>query len=836
LHTSLCARPDGAAWLASFLFVAAAAVAQQFESVRTNSPSAVSLRGWGTIEPRDFDGDGDLDLASGDQLLTNDGTGRFTVTSPAGWRGDARSAAGADLDGDGDCDLVQGCGNLIAVSLNQGGGTWATSTIPLAVAWIGMADNLALADADHDGDLDLFHWGPNWFFTTIHLNQGNGSFASAAIAAVSAPKNVVVDIDGDGDADMLQIQPWQFAVFVNNGAGLFTNETAARIPPLGFLPVALLAKDLDRDGDVDLFLSRPGNTVILRNDGSGVFTDASWTLPPNFPGTQNAATGDVDGDGFPELLLPTERLLFANVAGVFVASGTGPIALPPTSSFRFVDLDGDGREDLIAGNQPAPHLCFRAVGGYQLFAAEPFPIAGTSSGAAVGDLDGDGFVDLLFDGGQSFRNDGSGGFLTAIRWPFANGMSLLLCADFDGDGFGDALLGGYAGWQLLRGTASGPVDVTSTRLPSLAIPPAGATAADLDQDGDLDLLLVGDRLRLLLQGSGGVFTDVTSTRLPTPGFESSYPNPIKSAQAADLDGDGRLDIVATVEIGTATFVQVLRNGPGTVFTDVTAASWPGAPTAGYGTRLVLGDVDGDGDVDVIQSIPNGTSSTLQFLRNNGSGVLSDATAGYLPSTNGDYIRAIYQFDADRDGDLDLWLQGSFAATGNTYSRLLRNSGDGHHADVSTVTLGSIAPLEKLLVADLDHDGDVDVLGAPWDGWDVYRNTWLDLCLTSLPNLGQTFQYRLRCQPGQLAAPATGIVGIATTRLITPLVIPPFGELHLPANALLVPVAIPAPLGEATLSLTVPAAPSLFGMPLFAQCLFLAGSDLHLSRVTEARIL
>jgi hypothetical protein len=833
LHTSLCARPDGAAWLASFLFVAAAAVAQQFESVRTNSPSALSLRG-GNIEPGDFDGDGDLDLASGDQLLINDGSGRFTATSPAGWRGDARSSAGGDLDGDGDRDLVQGCGNLIAVSLNQGGGAWITSTIPLL--HLNTANNVMLADADHDGDLDLFHWSPNWFFTTIRLNQGNGSFASAAIAAVSAPKNVVVDIDGDGDADLLQIQPTQFAVFVNNGTGLFTDETVARIQPLGFLPAALLAKDLDRDGDVDLFLSRPGNTVVLRNDGSGVFLDASWTLPPNFPGTQAAEAGDVDGDGFPELLLPREGLLFANVAGVFVASGPAPIALPPTSAFRFVDLDGDGREDLIAGNQLAPYLCFRAVGGHQLFAAEPFLITVTNRDAAIGDLDGDGFVDLLLADGQSFRNDRSAGFLNATRWPFANGMGVLLCADLEGDGFGDVLLGGSGGWQLLRGTASGPVDVTSTRLPILAIPHAGAAAADLDQDGDLDLLLLADRLRLLLQGSGGVFTDVTSTRLPTPGFESSSLFPIKSAQAADLDGDGRLDIVATVETGAATFVQVLRNGPGTVFTDVTATTWPGAATAGHGTRLVLGDVDGDGDVDAIQSIRNGASSTLQLLRNNGSGVLSDATAGYLPSTNGDYISAIHQFDVDRDGDLDLWLQKWSAATGNTYSRLLRNSGDGHHADVSTVTLGSIAPLEKLLVADLDHDGDVDVLGAPWDGWDVYRNTWLDLCLTSLPTLGQTFQYRLRCQPGQLGAPATGIVGIATTRLTTPLVIPPFGELHLPANALLVPVGIPAPLGEATLSLTVPAAPSLFGMPLFAQCLFLAGSDLHLGRVTEARIL
>lgn len=833
MHTSLCARPDGAAWLASFLFVAAVAVAQQFESVRTNSPSAVSLR-VGAIEPGDFDGDGDLDLANSDQLLINDGSGRFTVTSPAGWRWDARSSAGADLDGDGDRDLVQGCGNLIVVSLNQGGGIWATTTSPLL--FLNTANNVTLADADDDGDLDLFHWSPNWFFTTIRLNQGDGSFASATISAACAPKNVVVDVDGDGDADMVQIQPSQLAVFVNNGTGLFTNETAARIPPFGFLPAAMLAKDLDRDGDVDLFLSRPGNTVILRNDGSGVFTDASWTLPPNFPGTQDAATGDVDGDGFPELLLPTERLLFANVAGVFVASGTGPIALPPTSSLRFVDLDGDGREDLIAGNQPAPQLCFRAVGGYQLFAAEPFPIAGTSPVAAVGDLDGDGFVDLLVANGQSYRNDRSGGLLYAGRWPIASGMGVLLCADLDGDGFSEALLGGSGGWQLLRGTASGPVDVTSTRLPSPAIPHAGATAADLDQDGDLDLLLMADRLRLLLQGSGGVFTDVTSTRLPTPGFESSQPNPIQSAQAADLDGDGRLDIVATVAIGAATFVQVLRNGPGTVFTDVTAASWPGAPTAGHGTDLVLGDVDGDGDVDVIQSLPGGTSSTLRFRRNNGSGVLSDATAGYLPSTNGDYIRAIHQFDVDRDGDLDLWLQQWSAATGNTYARLLRNRGDGHHADVSTVTLGSIAPLEQLLVADLDHDGDVDVLGAPWDGWDVYRNTWLDLCLTSLPTLGQTFQYRLRCQPGQLAAPATGIVGIATTRLTTPLAVPPFGTLHLPANALLVPVAIPALLGEATLSLTVPAAPSLFGMPLFAQCLFLAGTDLHLGRVTEARLL
>ncbi len=267
--------------------------------------------------------------------------------------------------------------------------------------------------------------------------------------------------------------------------------------------------------------------------------------------------------------------------------------------------------------------------------------------------------------------------------------------DVDGDGDPDLVRGcDHDPNQLLLNDGRGRfIDATAGRLTT---PPNGATwgnatyrvdLADIDGDGDLDLLLCNDHSlpnRVHVNDGTGVFTDVSATALPQNAFWSV------DQVVGDFDGDGDVDWLV-FDLGTGP--RFYRNNGLGVFTDDTATSLAGVPVLDTFTAQAV-DLDGDGDLDVLAS----AYATTWILLNQGNAVFGVAPPNYLPVNRGGVA-----FAADLDGD------GRPEILMNSARTILRNLGGGTWLDVTATTLPAGAT-RSVIAFDFDMDGDLDLAG------------------------------------------------------------------------------------------------------------------------------
>jgi VCBS repeat protein len=323
---------------------------------------------------------------------------------------------------------------------------------------------------------------------------------------------------------------------------------------------------------------------------------------------------------------------------------------------------------------------------------------------ALGDVDGDGDLDLLlgntgsYPGGQSrlYLNEGSGVFADATSTLLVNifgGARALALGDVDGDGDLDALLGNFGPpCALLLNNGSGGFASATVQLPSLDGPTRAVALSDVDSDGDLDALIGNDtqQNRLYENNGAGFFVDAT-WRLPAV-FIRTY-----ALAVGDVDGDGDLDfLVGNGQPGPFSFNRLHLNDGTGFFTDETGQ----IPLVSAATRAVaLGDVDGDGDLDAL--LGNDLASQSLLHLNDGTGVFTDATS-QLPAILAN-TAALAVGDVDGDGDLDALL-------GNDgQSRLYVNNGSGAFADAVSQLPLTLETARSLAFGDVDGDGDLDAV-------------------------------------------------------------------------------------------------------------------------------
>ncbi len=312
----------------------------------------------------DVNGDGRLDLICAEgfnvAVLTNDGSGTFTLanTNPAG--DFPISVVAADVNGDGRMDLIAANYNdsTVTVLTNRGNGTFASAGTPAT----GVGPNaVTAADVNGDGRMDLItgNYGltdTNFFGTgrtlTVLTNAGNSSFLLAGSPDVGAASYVVVaaDVNGDGRMDLISLDGdiEELVVLTNTGPGTFVPASTNAVS--GGSDV--VAMDVNGDGRPDLLVSSLDSTVfVLTNSGGGTFTLAG--SPSVAPDSFSVAVADVNNDGWPDLICPSFTtlthmltVLTNDGTGNFFPARTNDVAAKPYLVMA-ADLNGDGWVDLI---------------------------------------------------------------------------------------------------------------------------------------------------------------------------------------------------------------------------------------------------------------------------------------------------------------------------------------------------------------------------------------------------------------------------------------------------------------------------------------------------------
>jgi len=336
---------------------------------------------------------------------------------------------------------------------------------------------------------------------------------------------------------------------------------------------------------------------------------------------------------------------------------------------RPIDVDADGDMDIIIANEHRANILLLndGSGHFSDVSAARLPRGEhDSEDIGIADFDADGDLDIVVISeddqiNELYLNDGQGHFTDASdRLPVTGISNAVLVMDLTGNGRPDILIGNNGQNVLLenRGDATF-VDVTAERLPAIADVTQDVVAGDVDGDGDMDLLFGNeDANRLLLNDGEGTFK-IAADALPLRAAAEET----READFGDIDGDGDVDILfanvqAFVEDADARN-RLLRNDGQGRFTDITNEHLPTDHDRSFDGSFL--DLDGDGDLDIITCNANRGSeewiaaSPWRAYRNDGNGHFTDASSELLPSSAVGRGFDVQQADFNGDGLPDLYL-------------------------------------------------------------------------------------------------------------------------------------------------------------------------------------
>ncbi|MEQ1566084.1 MAG: FG-GAP-like repeat-containing protein [Myxococcota bacterium] len=727
----------------------------------------------------DRDGDGVCDVDDGCPDLYDPYQGPLgpeqIIDAPPG--GSDGPVATTDLDGDGDLDVVLVAFPSVRWWPNLGGGRFGAVQEIAFATWGGPA--LLARDTDADGDPDLVY--ANGLGLAWQENQGAGAFAAPQPLSVDLFRLYtaldLVDVDGDGDEDVLTayLSAVDAVSWFENLGGSFGDEQILSTAQDD--PMSVAAGDYDGDGDLDLAVGSFADSTLAtyENLGGGSFGPPT----PLQIGTQEApAAVDVDGDGDLDLI-DGQVGWHENFGNAF-----GPLVVldpaEPGSAFLPADLDGDGRVDLIEPRHDcwytacSEDLYWRPNLGGGSFGAASFLayVPRASAGLAVGDLDGDGRADLVSAGGDGTYNE------SLVQW-WASGLPLP--ADTDGDGTCDASDGCAGEDDALDSDQDGLPNGCDACLPLTdsdgdGVPdacdhcPAHPDTSDADADGapdgcdpcpqddpddtDGDGRCDSDDLCAGLDAAGDEDQDGTCADLdPCTGDDATSDTDLDGvcddrdlcpdgADTIDRDGDGLFDacdpcpdsdrgdtdgdaVCDDVDVCEGWDDRVDPDGDQVPDgCDDCALAYDPYQGSLFVPEVLLDDPSGTFDLDPADLDADGDTDLVAATFGGARVWVNDGQGGFSTfSVSTDAVQAVRSIDVDRDGDLDI------AAADWGTERIVwhENLGTGF-GPAQEVRSGSAGfTTDRLFAADLDGDGDADLLSALDDHSDDLEQgvTWFE---------------------------------------------------------------------------------------------------------------
>ena len=708
----------------------------------------------------DLNGDGKLDVVNTpNNASTNEvyvwlgtGTATYTAGTTVTLGGNPRAATLADVDGDGDLDLLTittayyaGNTTTVSVRLNNGSAVFGGAQ-ELAT---GAAGGIVLGDVDGDGDRDLLvATGTTAGIVTVWTNNGSGTFASGSTVSVdSTPRTLMLsDLDNDGDLDLLSGSAalnGPVSVSFNGGSGTFSGTQAVASSGYSY---GLAAGDVDGDGDADLVFSNySSNTVQVRlNGGNGSFSGTQAVAVNSKP--YGVALGDVDADGDLDLFSVASGYGVVDIrrnngTGTFSGTDYQSVGSNPTQ-MTLADVDNDQDLDMVVTNfyvnfiavvynrEPYPQPVITAASPTVATAGTSVTLTGTNldfivsltvNGASVSGTNftsssptsitftvpagasATGDIRLVTSGGTAIVSNFTVKLL-ATTVPAANAKAAPVANSAVTATFTEEIASGYlSGIAVYSAQVGGrkPGLLTATNnvvryTSNLAVPRLAFRPGELVQV----TIPASVRSRYSLAAQPKVWQFTTAVRGTGRGTFPAGTDPIlghgsNSVAAGDVDGDGDLDLIASAG---SNLVNVLLNGGDA--TGSNTGTFGGTQAVAVGNNSVyvaLGDVDGDGDLDLLAA--NYSDNTVSVCFNNGSGTFGAAQAVAVGSGVGHLALG----DVDGDGDLDLVTANQL---GGTVSVCL-NNGSGMFGGAQTNTLGSNPA--QVALGDVDNDGDLDLL-------------------------------------------------------------------------------------------------------------------------------
>lgn len=724
---------------------------QEYYYSTGNTPGAIARETSShDVDLVDFDSDGDLDLLiayDNNDLkhFENNGSGYFSTAGylTAGTENGVTDFEFADMDNDGDLDLIHnfydGQDNTRVYLKENTAGPNATPTFSGASTYLAYYnyagfEHMSALDIDGDNDLDIFFTDPAYNQSFVFQNRYDEGmdFQFNSIPTSGLPNEdirdvAISDFDGDGDDDLLMsfVSDSKIGVFdgtnfnatnrslnneIGNAARAFSSIAVGDIDEDGLDDIVGLTTSIDPfvyfDRSAPYISDINGDVIIDENNPAGVIATLTVDDFHSDPITSSLTGADASlftwNDGTGELSTNQSfdweetgseldlgisfddgnktRVEKINIRiNNLPEEGQGyfdPNALTLVSSIGFIeritsgDIDQDGDEDLFVTDETI------LVNNGVTFLSERVNVF--SSGAtevAFIDFDDDGDLDLFGldnSGLYGVTNTGEGSWNSIGTNFIGDGSSDFITGDFDSDGLEEV--------ALIRRPSFGSdytyfrrfeVDINNTSFredQNISLQPsAGGGAmqnagrivdidiADFDGDGNLDLLVIAENdgtdpgTDAFFMGTGTGFSD-TSTA--TTGFNAD--NGFNRIEVGDLEGNGSIDIATLRYDGSEVDVDIMLNNGSGVFTVSQSLNLAGEidPTgADELSDIVLGDMDGDGSLDIVTSATDASGqSDVTLWLNDGSGTFSQQQT--ISNVNGVEMNLM---DIDNDDDLDLVL-------------------------------------------------------------------------------------------------------------------------------------------------------------------------------------
>jgi hypothetical protein len=462
-----------------------------------------------------------------------------------------------------------------------------------------------------------------------------------------------------------------FIVTFSNGGTINQNSYSSKIDfSTDLRPNGIVAVDLDGDGKPDLATpnnystaGQPASVSVLRNTSNvSAVSFAPFQNLNTGAVTYSLTYGDIDGDGKQDLIAHSIAELkisvFRNI------STAGNISFAPkvdyttvggVHSISITDIDGDGKQDIIAANNLAGIISvYRNTGspGTVSFAAKvDFTTIVGAQSVTSGDFDNDGKKDLavtsdVFNVFSVFRNTSTVGNVsfsarTDISTGSGNLCSGITTGDLDDDGKGDLVVvinnNNTSSAQLYRNTSTAgniTFNLAATIAGGSSATSYHAALGDVNGDGKPDIALSVDGV---VSGQNKVYQNNSTTGVISFGVPNSFPSFSPYAEAiCDLDGDARPELISTYFIGTnlsvfknrcgfpnISFINPTSAGTGATvtingsnFTGATAVTFGGVPASSFTvvnastiTAVVGSGVSGD----VVVTTPIGSGSISGFI-------------------------------------------------------------------------------------------------------------------------------------------------------------------------------------------------------------------------------